>query len=401
MSNFSNKSHVLILVQNLPVPFDRRVWLEASTLRDEGYLVSVICPATSAYPRLRETVEGIDIYRFPLRWEGRGKVGIVLEYVWSLLFIFSMTTLLSLRRRVDAVHFCNPPDLLFLCALPAKWIWRSKLIFDQHDLCPEVWETKSQGSNTIILNLLKFFERASYKISDIVISTNESYRKIAISRGFKDESSVFVVRSAPKKSFMNDITIPARDCSTTIRLVYLGTMGSQEGIDLLLEAVQILRNRNSDLEINLDLIGDGPEKRQLEQKSKLLGLEDIAKFHGRVSDTTLRDLVSSADIALNPDRPSPFNTLSSMNKIVEYMALGVPIVQFHSIEGEYTARAASVYVYEPTPSALADAIENLRLGQRERQKMKEFCQLRFRELCWEIQAQTFAKIYRNLLNDSI
>jgi len=401
MSNFSNKNHVLILVQNLPVPFDRRVWLEASTLRDEGYLVSIICPASSAYPRLRETVERIHIYRFPLRWEGRGTVGIVLEYAWSLFFIFSMTTLLSLRRRVDAVHFCNPPDLLFLCALPAKWIWRSKLIFDQHDLCPEVWETKSQGSNTKILKLLKFFERASYRISDIVISTNESYRKIAISRGFKDEASVFVVRSAPKKSFMSNINIPARDCSVKIWLVYLGTMGSQEGIDLLLEAVHILRNQNSDLEINLDLIGDGPEKRNLEQRSKLLGLEDIAKFHGRVSDTTLRNLVSSADIALNPDRPSKFNSLSSMNKVVEYMALGVPIIQFHSLEGEYTARAASVYVYEPTPSALANAIDELRLLKEERQKMKNLCLLRFKELCWENQAKSLVDVYKNLLNDHI
>jgi len=388
-----------MLVQNLPVPFDRRVWLEASTLRDEGYLVSIFCPATSAYPKLRETVEGIEVYRFPLPWEGRGKVGIILEYLWSIFCLFSMTTFLSLRRRVHVVHFCNPPDLLFLCALPAKMIWRSKLIFDQHDLCPEVWETKSRSSGSIILNLLKSFEKASYKISDIVISTNESYKKLAITRGGKDESSVFVVRSAPKKSFMNNMTSPARDCRGTVRLVYLGTMGSQEGIDLLLEALQILKNRNNQVEINLDLIGDGPERRNLEKNSQLLGLEQIAHFHGRVSDSVLRELVSSADIALNPDRPSLFNSLSSMNKIVEYMALGVPIVQFHSIEGEYTARAASIYVHEPTPLALADAIDNLRLAQRERQNMKNFCLLRFKELCWEIQAETLGTVYENLLND--
>lgn len=398
MSRSLNKKRVLMLVQNLPVPFDRRVWLEASTLRDEGYLVSIFCPAASTYPKLRETVEGIEVYRFPLPWEGRGKVGIILEYIWSVICLFSMTTLLSLRRRVHVVHFCNPPDLLFLCALPAKMIWRSKLIFDQHDLCPEVWETKSQSSSSLILNLLKFFEQASYKISDIVISTNESYKKLAISRGGKDESSVFVVRSAPKKSFMNDMPSPARDCREKLQLVYLGTMGSQEGIDLLLEALQILKNRNIHLEINLDLIGDGTERRNLENKSQLLRLEQIAHFHGRVSDSVLRDLVSSADIALNPDRPSVFNSLSSMNKIVEYMALGVPIVQFHSLEGEYTARDASMYVYEPTPDALATAIDTLRLSQSMRQEMKVFAVTRFQELCWEKQAAQLVRLYQEIDN---
>jgi len=397
MSNFSNKNHVLILVQNLPVPFDRRVWLEASTLRDEGYLVSIICPASSAYPRLRETVERIHIYRFPLCWEGRGTVGIVLEYVWSLFFIFSMTTLLSLRRRVDAVHFCNPPDLLFLCALPAKWIWRSKLIFDQHDLCPEVWETKSQGSNTKILKLLKFFERASYKISDIVISTNESYKNIAVSRGGKDESSVFIVRSAPRKEFMNKVVLPARDCIDSVRLVYLGTMGSQEGIELLLDAVRILRNICPNLEIRLDLVGAGPEFNSLKQLAKELSLEKESIFHGRVSDEELRRIISSADIAVNPDRPSPFNSLSSMNKIIEYMALGVPIVQFDSKEGAYTSANSSVYVEEASSLALAKALNDVRIDKAKRVSMQSSGLSRFEELCWENQERSLLLAYASLL----
>jgi len=397
MSKPLTKKQVLMLVQNLPVPFDRRVWLEASTLRDEGYLVSIFCPATSTSPKLRETVEGINVYRFPLPWEGRDKVGIVLEYIWSVICLFSMTTFLSLRRRVHVVHFCNPPDLLFLCALPAKMIWRSKLIFDQHDLCPEIWETKIQSSGSIILILLKFFEQASYKISDIVISTNESYKKLAISRGRKSESSVFVVRSAPSLSFMNADPSQARDCLRDLRLVYLGTMGSQEGIDLLLSAIHILKNRNAQLQIRLDLIGDGPERRNLEQQAICLGLDDNTFFHGRVSDSTMKDLIMSADIAINPDRPSLFNSLSSMNKIVEYLALGVPIVQFHSIEGEITAGAASVYVMEPTPMALANAIYDLRLSPIQRQKMKDFSLSRFKEICWEKQAQELTAAYRNLL----
>lgn len=393
----TNEKHVLMLVQNLPVPFDRRVWLEANTLRDEGCLVSIICPATSTYSKSREKINGIDIIRFPLPWEGQSKIGIILEYIWSILWIFSLTTMISIRKRVHVVHFCNPPDLLFICALPAKFIWRSRMLYDQHDLCPEVWQTKNNNSGILILKLLRFFERATYKIADIVIATNDSYKNIAITRGRKSESSVFVVRSAPSLSFMNADPSQARDCLRDVRLVYLGTMGSQEGIDLLLSATQILKDRNTQLQIRLDLIGDGPERRNLEQQAIRLGLDDITFFHGRVSDSALRDLIMSADIAINPDRPSLFNSLSSMNKIVEYLALGVPIVQFHSIEGEVTAGAASVYVMDPNPMALANAINDLWQSPIQRQKMKNFSLSRFKEISWEKQAQELTAAYRNLL----
>jgi glycosyltransferase involved in cell wall biosynthesis len=388
---------VLMLVQNLPVPFDRRVWLEATTLKDSGYQVTVICPATKKFPKLLEFYDGIRIIRFPLIWEGRRSIGVIAEYIWSIVCIFIICLVISVRKKIHVVHFCNPPDLLFLCALPARIMRRSKLVYDQHDLCPEIWELRKANSKGLIKFLLLFFERMSYSVADIVISTNESYYDIAIERGKKPPSKVFIVRSSPRITFMPSEIQTVRDCGTHLNLAYLGTMGTQEGIDLLLEAVKLLGIERPNLLIRLDLVGEGPETKKMIHYSEKLNLEEITIFHGRVSDDELKNIIGNADIAINPDRPSEFNNLSSMNKMIEYMALGRPIIQFYSREGEITAGDSCVSVNEPTALALAHSINSLTEDYNKRRNMQVVALSRFQELCWETQASELIRAYHQLI----
>jgi glycosyltransferase involved in cell wall biosynthesis len=389
-----HKPDILILVENLSVPFDRRVWMEAATLQRNGYQVNVVCPQTEVDPERFEVIDGVRIHRFPLPFEGRGALSMLAEYAWALTWMSFLTAKLSITTKIAAVHICNPPDILFIPALLAKLIRRSRIIFDQHDLCPEVWEAKGQDESGLLGNALKLAEAATYKAADHVISTNTSYRDVAMGRGGIAEESVTVVRSAPLKSFALEATSPVRPAEQARRLMYLGTMGSQEGIDLLLEAVLILKTSMGMPDIRLDLAGSGPERPALESMAKDLALDENVKFWGRVSDAQLQDLMAEADLAVNPDRPSRLNSLSSMNKIVEYMAYGLPMVQFDCIEGKRTALEASSYVEEPTAAALAEAIEALLLDAEARQHMRTFGHTRFLEdLCWETQEPSLLSAY--------
>jgi glycosyltransferase involved in cell wall biosynthesis len=391
------KKQVLLLVQNLPVPFDRRVWLEATTLSQNGYEVTVVCPTSEKHSSNYEEIDSVKIIRFPFLIEGRNTFGTLIEYLWTISCMFSIALFLAIRKKIDIVHFCNPPDLLFICALPAKLLRKSNLIFDQHDLCPELWQTKTnEAKKSLVFRLIIFFEKMSYRISDLVIAPNESYRNIAIERGEVDEERIFVVRSGPKLEFMRQTRKDIENCETAVKLVYLGTMGSQEGIELLLDSMKILIDANQDVRYTLNLLGDGPERVRLEAYAKVLEISQSCTFRGRVSDADLREFLADADLAINSDRPGLFNDLSSMNKIVEYMAFGLPIIQYKSKEGTYTAQGAAESVEQPNSNALAIAIEKLRLDPRRREVMSKHGIKRFQEICWESQAERLLECYKSL-----
>ena len=394
--NLGGLKNVVMLVQNLPVPFDRRVWMEATTLKNAGYEVTILCPGTKLSPKLYEVIDGIKILRFPLPWEGRGTITMIMEYAWSVLSLFTLVTCISFRKRIAVIHICNPPDLLFLCALPAKIMRRSRIVFDQHDLCPEVWQTKKPQMGKVILRVLIILERMTYAVADKVISTNQSYKEIAMSRGNKRFEDVCVVRSAPALNFLATQPKISRDCTNDILIGYLGTMGSQEGIDLLLRAIKELKDQNPRVKFELSLVGDGPERISLERLARDLEITANCKFYGRVSDVALREIIGNCDLAINPDRPSKFNSMSSMNKIIEYMALGVPIVQFSSVEGEFTASEAAVTALESTYLGLANTINMLRMDTDKRNSMQAFAMARFRELSWESQEEILLGIYLEL-----
>ena len=391
-----NKGNVLFLVQNLSAPFDRRVWMEATSLHLAGYSVTIICRTMKNQDKLIDRLDGIRILRFPLPFEGRGKIGIVFEYLWSVFCIFTLTQFVAISKKIDVAHICNPPDLLFLCVLPTKYLRKTKVVFDQHDACPEIWELKYPQGSAILRQALFFFERQTFKFADRVISPNDSYKEIAIRRGNFQPDKVRVVRSSPSIEFLNKNPKEVTSCHEVLNIAYLGTMGSQEGIDLLLLALKEIQSKSPDLKLRLDLVGDGPEKSQLILIAQDLGFSESCVFHGRVSDSDLRTIVSSADIAVNPDRPSKFNDISSMNKVIEYMALGVPIVQFATIEGERTAGKSAVQAEHPNFQSLAIAILQLSEDEDARLEMQDFGLERFKLLCWESQVDNLVTLYEEL-----
>lgn len=334
---------VLIVVENLPVPFDRRVWMEATTLHKAGYQVSVICPTGKGYEAPYEEVEGIHIYRHPLPPEQSSAVGYLKEYVWALTWEFRLARRVWKERGFDLVHICNPPDLLFIVALWYKLFHRVRVIFDQHDLNPEMYETKF-GRRDIFYHGLRWAERLTFATADFVISTNESYREVALTRGRKAPHRVTVVRSGPDLSRFRP-TAPQIGLKRGCRFLvgYVGVMGEQEGIDHLLRAIHHIVKDCGRSDIHFVLVGDGPARANLESLTRTLGLEGHVEFTGRIPDPDLLAILSTCDVCVNPDPKTPFNDRSTMNKILEYMAMSKPIVQFDLLEGRRSAENASLY----------------------------------------------------------
>ncbi|WP_420096252.1 glycosyltransferase family 4 protein [Brevibacterium sediminis] len=372
--------------------------MEATTARDAGADVTVICPSDDRHPAGRFDLDGISVRRYPAPKEARGVVGYIGEYGGSLR---AMNQAFKDARRegaFDIVHFCNPPDLLYLVATPAKKHDGSVLVFDQHDVGPELVAAKKMPFSRFFVAVARFFEQRTYKHSDHVIATNESYRSIAIARGGFSKSDTTVIRSGPSRDWADG----AKDDRDWHRgrqhlIGYLGVMGRQEGIEYLIEAAEELVSRG--LDIQLALIGSGPDRDRLESLVRAKGLDDRIEFHGRLSDDDMKSVLSDADVCVNPDEVNPMNDLSTMNKIIEYMALGKPIVQFDLKEGRFSAGDASVYARPSNDStAFADAIETVLASPEDAQRMGKIGRDRFEsELSWEAQGPRLVETYSRLL----
>jgi glycosyltransferase involved in cell wall biosynthesis len=338
-----NLPGVLIIVENLPVPFDRRVWSEARTLRDAGYEVSVICPKGKGATAAFEILDGIHVFRHPLPFEARGALGYVLEYSTALFWELWLAIKVYRRRGFDVIQACNPPDLIFLVAAAFKLLFGTRFIFDHHDINPELYEAKF-GQRNFLWKIVVFFERLSFWLADVSIATNQSYRKIAIERGGMAPENVFVVRSGPDLGRVRNLPPdPSWKNGRAHLVAYVGVIGRQEGLDLLLEAAMHIRDVRNRHDIQLAVVGDGPEASAVQAQAQEMRLEEFITFTGRVDDATLFSVLSTADVCVNPDRPNAMNDKSTMNKIMEYMALGKPIVQFDLAEGRYSAQDASLY----------------------------------------------------------
>lgn len=373
------------MIENLPAPFDRRVWQEARTLRDAGYRVSIICPKGKGFEAAREVIEDIAIWRHPLPTEASGPFGYLAEYGAALFFEFVLAVRIALTRGFKVIQACNPPDLIFIPALFFK-LFGVRFIFDHHDLCPELYEAKT-GRRGIFHRALMVFERLTFAVADISIATNQSYRNIAIERGRMDPSKVFVVRSAPERArWAKGGGDPAWKRGRRWLVGYVGVMGEQEGLDLLLQAAAIILRERGRSDVQFLLIGDGTERPKLEAMSRDLGLSDNVEFTGRIGDADLISALSTADVLVNPDRPSELNDKSTMNKIVEYMAVGRPIVQFDTTEGRFSAGDSSLYPAGGDVTAFADAILAVIDDPAKAEAMGAAGRSRFEtELCWENQ----------------
>jgi glycosyltransferase involved in cell wall biosynthesis len=339
---------VLIIVENLPVPFDRRVWSEARTLRDAGYEVSVICPKGRGAMSSFEILDGIHIYRHPLPFEAKGAAGYLLEYSTALFWELWLAIKVYRARGFDVIQACNPPDLIFLIGAIFKLLFGTRFIFDHHDINPELFEAKF-GHRNFLWKIVVFFERLSFWLADVSIATNQSYRAIAIERGGMSPERVFVVRSGPD---LRRIRIVPPDPSwkkgRAHMVAYIGVIGGQEGLDLLLEAAAYMRDARGRSDVQFVIVGDGPEAANVRRAARDMQLDDIYTFTGRVDDDTFFSVLCSADVCVNPDRPNAMNDKSTMNKIMEYMAVGKPIVQFDLTEGRFSAQDASLYASDVT-----------------------------------------------------
>lgn len=346
---------VLIIVENLPCPFDRRVMQEARTLQGAGYQVSIICPKAPGYEKGFERVEGIDIHRHWLPREADGVLGYALEYSCALLMEFLLSLKVLFGRGFDVIHACNPPDTIFLIGGFYK-LFGKKFVFDHHDINPELYEAKF-GRRDFGQKLLLALERLTFRTADMVISTNESYRHIALTRGGVNPAGVFVVRSGPDLTRLKQVPPnPSLRNGRRYLVGYVGVMGKQEGIDLLLQAVEHIVKRLGRTDIQFGLVGGGTELPAMRELARELGVADFVTFTGRVPDAQLLEMLNTADVCVNPDRANAMNDRSTMNKVMEYMALGKPLVQFDLTEGRVSAGEASRYA---RPNDVADLAHQL------------------------------------------
>lgn len=349
---------VLIIVENLPVPFDRRVWQEARALKAAGAEVAVVSPTGKGFTETYECLEGIHVYRHPLPVEANSAAGYAREYGAALYHQMRLAFKVWRTHGFDTLHGCNPPDLIFLIALPFKLMGK-RYVFDHHDINPELYEAKFDRRD-IFWRLMRLFEWLTFKTANVVISTNESYKRIAIERGGKRPDDVFVVRSGPDLSRVRHAEPNAALRKGRRHLVgYVGVMGEQEGIDLLLEAARHIAHDLGRDDVQFCLAGAGPSLESLKADAVRLGVADAVTFMGRVPDAELFEMLSTADVCVNPDRVNPMNDKSTMNKILEYMALGKPIVQFEVTEGRVSAGEASLYAKPNDPKDFAEKVLEL------------------------------------------
>jgi glycosyltransferase involved in cell wall biosynthesis len=376
---------VLIIVQNLPVPFDRRVWLEATTLAEAGYTVSVICPKAKRYTASFERLEGVDIYRYALPIEARGALGFVLEFAWCFLRTLMKSVRIAVAGRgFDVIHACNPPETYWLLG----WLWRplgKRFLFDHHDLSPEMYAAKFGRERGLMYRSLLFLERMTFRSADVVITTNDSHRRIALERGGVAAEKVFVVRSGPDLNRFR--TYPAElgwRNGKRFLLVYLGEMCRQDGVDHLVRALRILRDELHRHDLHAVLVGGGPEQPAIRAYAAEQGVADICTFTGRVSDDELCRILSSADLAVDPDPKTAWSDQSTMNKIMEYMFFGLPVVCYDLAEHRVSAQDAALYVTANTERALAGGIDGLLDDPARRERMSRHGAARVREkLVWQ------------------
>ena len=388
---------ILFIVENLPSPFDRRVWQEATTLHQNGYQVAIICPTGKGYEEKYECLDGIHIYRHPLPPEAEGALGYALEYGVALYWEFYLSFKVLFSHGFDAIHACNPPDLIFLVGGFFKFFFHKKFLFDHHDINPELYEAKF-GRRDFFYRLMLLCERLTFKTADRSIATNESYKQIAIERGGMHPDKVTVVRSGPKLDRLKIIEpVLALKKGRKHLVGYVGVMGKQEGIDYLLRALHYIVEQKNRTDVHFGLVGGGTELTSLQAYAKALGVEDYVTFTGRVSDQQMLEMLNTADVCVNPDVANEMNDKSTMNKIMEYMALAKPIVQFDLSEGRFSAQEASLYARRNDTKDLAEKILLLLDDQVKRKAMGDFGRNRIiTELEWKYEEPKLLEAYRLL-----
>src|SRR5580658_1686826 len=377
----------------MSVPQDPRVWKEARTLREAGYEVAVLCPRGKGAKEGYVLIDGVHIYRHPTAHEGHDPFGYVREYSVTLFWEFLYSWWIYLRRGFHVIQACNPPDDIFLVALPFK-LFGVKYIFDHHDASPELYLSKYEKKGAFY-KIQVWLENATYRFSDIVMATNESYKQLAVNLGRLAPEDVFVVRNGPDLDTFKPVPPnPSLKYGKPFLVGYVGTMSIQEGLDILLEVALRIKNLGRN-DIHFTCVGGGPGLPALRQMVIDKNLQDTVNFTGRVSDADLLEVLSTADVCVNPDKPCEMNDISTMIKIMEYMALSKPIVQFDLKEGRYSAGDAALY--SDTQNQIPDFAKNilwLMDHPEERKRMGESGRKRVEtELAWKYSEKNLLAAY--------
>jgi glycosyltransferase involved in cell wall biosynthesis len=394
----ASRPRVLIIIQNLHVPFDRRVWLECQTLVGAGYDVTVVCPRGKD-SKPYEVIDGVAVHTYSPYAPGGSAAGFVIEYAYSFLATARLALRARRRGRFDVVQACNPPDIFWPLA---RWLRArdgSRFVFDHHDLCPELYESRfPQGARLPHRGLLAL-ERATFRAADRVISTNESYAAIARRRGGLRPEHVTVVRTGPDPEKLRPQEVdPAWRRGRMHLVAYLGVMGPQDGVDLALAAADRIVNGMGRDDIAFTFMGGGDCHEALVAERDRLGLDDVVSLPGRVPDEMVLGVLSAADVGVCPDPKNPLNDLSTMNKTMEYMAFALPVVAFELIETRVSAQDAAVYVPSGDVDAFARAIVELVDDPERREAMGRSARERVvNHLAWDHQRAAYLRVYDELV----
>ncbi|MFZ0396177.1 MAG: glycosyltransferase family 4 protein [Terracidiphilus sp.] len=390
--------NILIIVQNLPVPFDRRVWQEATSLRRAGFGVAVVCPKKKIYTKSYEQLEGVDIYRYPLAYEAdSGVAGYFVEFVYCWLASLWLALKAYSHRPFHAIHACNPPDTFFALALMFRPLG-VKFVFDHHDLCPEMYAAKGRPRTGFLYRMLLLLERLTLRSADMVIAVNRSHREIAMQRGGIETARIVVVRSGPPRAWADlSVAEPSLKGDRKYLVIYLGEMCQQDGVDHLLRAIRQYAD-SFPMDTLFAFIGGGPDQQRMKDMARDMGLHDWVRFTGRVPDQVLWQYLATAELCVDPDPYTDWSDLSTMNKIIEYLAFGKPVVAFDLTEHRRSAHAAAVYVHPNDDAKLCAAVRELLIDSDRRQTMGRYGQQRFREhLAWENSEEALVEMYSKLL----
>jgi glycosyltransferase involved in cell wall biosynthesis len=389
----TRRKRCLILVEDLPVPFDRRVWTEAKTLRDAGWRVTVISPKGEGAMRWHERLDGIEVFRYPLPTTAAGFVNHLAEYAIAIPSSLILSVLAWRGRRYDVVHACNPPDFFF----PIGWLFKrlgAAFVFDQHDLSPEVYVAQGGRRGGLVHRLLLSCERRTYRTADVVIATNETYRRFALERGGVNPDRVFVVRSSPDPARIHRVEPdPALRDGRPHLVAYLGTMGQQDGVDLFVDAARHVAAARPG-QVRFVAMGGGPMLEDLREQVRRERLTEDVTFTGRVPDEFVRRVLSTTDVAISPDPANDFNEYCTMNKTLEYMAVGVPVVAFELEETRVSAGDAAAYATPNRPTDLAELVMELLDDPERRARMGEIGRQRVSgPLSWANSARNLLAAY--------
>jgi glycosyltransferase involved in cell wall biosynthesis len=388
---------VLIIVQNLPVPFDRRVWLECQSLVSVGHHVTVVCPKGDDDPA-HEVIDGVDLYKYRPYALGGSKLSFIAEYAYSFLATAWLTMKARRAGRFRVVQACNPPDIFWPIALMLRALDRTWFVFDHHDLCPELYEARFPGGPRLPYRVLRALERRTHRSADQVIAASDSYRNIAIMRSGKSAADVTVVRTGlDPQRLRRGLADPELRRGHRFLAAYIGVMGPQDDVDIVIRAADIIVHEFGRTDIAFTLIGSGDCFEDLVALRDELDLAGNVEFTGRVHDDVVMRILSTADVGLSPDPKDPLNDLSTMNKTMEYMAFELPVVAFDLVETRVSAGDAAVYVEPNVVHDYAVAIVALIDDEPRRSRMGRLGRARVEEeLAWSYQAARYLSVYQKL-----